>query len=100
MKLPVIIKIIFNIIFYAVYAVITILLVGFVVPFIFNYIIVDGSQISYMITAITAIFVLFVTIIFRKYFYISFDKSEEIKKEEVNVDDSFDDLEITIGNKK
>jgi len=76
MKLPVIMIIILNIIFYSIYSLISLLLVSFASPYIFNHIIVNGSREANIITAIVLVIVLFITIIFRKYFYISCNKEE------------------------
>ena len=77
MKLPAIMKIILNIVFYIVYSLITLILVSFGSPIIFNHIIENGSKEANVITGIVLVAVLFITIIYRKYFYISCDKDEE-----------------------
>ena len=76
MKLPVIMKFILNIIFYSIYSFIALLLVSFASPLLFNHIIENGSKEANIITAIVLVVVLFVTVIFRKYFYISCNKEE------------------------
>jgi len=76
MKLPVIMKFILNIIFYSIYSLIALLLVSFASPLLFNHIIENGSKEANIITAIVLVVVLFVTVIFRKYFYISCNKEE------------------------
>ena len=74
--MPAIIKIILNIIFYSIYSLIALILVSFASPIIFNHIIENGSKEANIITAIVLVIVLFITIISRKYFYISCNKEE------------------------
>ena len=77
MKLPAVIKIILNIIFYVIYSLIALILVSFASPYIFNYIIENGSKEANIITGIVLLVVLFITILYRKYFYISCNKEEK-----------------------
>ncbi len=70
-NLPAVIKIILNIIFYLVYTFIALLIIWFILPFVFHIFIENGSTKANNITIIVSIFVFFITIIFRKYFYIS-----------------------------
>ena len=77
MKLPAVMKVILNIIFYIIYSLIALILVSFASPLIFNHIIENGSKEANIITAIVMVLVLFITIIFRKYFYISCNKDEK-----------------------
>ena len=76
MKIPVILKIILNIVFYIFYSLIILILVSFASPIIFNNIIENGSKEANVITWIVLIVVLFITIIFRKYFYISCNRDK------------------------
>ncbi len=102
MNLPIVIKIILNIIFYIVYVLVFSILFGLIIWFIINYL---GKPVISETTASIiqwglAILVLFITIIARKYFYISFDKKERIEEKNINKVEkksSNDELEITIG---
>ena len=79
MNLPAVIKIILNIIFYIIYVLIFSLLFGLVLGFILKYLnktLIWEPTATYIQVWLT-IFVLFVTILFRKYFYISLNKEEK-----------------------
>ena len=112
-NLPVVLKIILNILFYVIYAILSLFIFGLILPLlqmlfdkpIFN----QGDLVFDKIAIILAIVVLFITIILRKYFYISFDKRDEntYKKEvyikEKKKDNYFedeDDLEIFVWKEK
>ncbi len=73
MKLPTFMKIVLNIIFYIVYVLFLTIIVSFALPLLFNFFIDSNTGISSIIQLIIAIFVLFVTTIYRRYFYMSVD---------------------------
>lgn len=113
MNLPFFVKIILNIIFYIIYVLITSILIGLIIWFILNYFnkpwIVDWTNISFIVQWIIAIIVLFITIVSRKYFYISCDDTEvnEIKEEKKVISEtksvsntSDDELDISILKEK
>lgn len=110
MKLPIFIKIILNILFYILYVLIVSILFGLFLGFLLSYFdkpgIIDWTTISYILQTVVAIVVLFLTIISRKYFYISFDsKIEETIESEVKEvkkisEESNDELDISILKEK
>jgi len=105
MRLPVVIKFMLNIIFYVIYVLIFSIIISLILPLLFNVIIENGSNIANYIQGIIAFIILFITIIFRKYFYMSFDVIDENKevlktKQEKIILSQDGDLEISIGKRK
>jgi ABC-type multidrug transport system fused ATPase/permease subunit len=107
MKLPLFIKIILNIIFYIIYVLFVTITTSFVLPLLFNFFVENGSSISNMIQFIIIVIVLFITTVYRKYFYISLEskKSEsELNKTDVKTkkfnDLKKDELDILIAKEK
>ena len=110
MKLPAFIKIILNILFYILYVLIASVLFGLFLGFLLSYFdkpgVVDWTTTSYILQAVVVIVVLFLTIISRKYFYISCDsKIEEIIEPDIKEvkkisEKSNDELDISILKEK
>jgi uncharacterized membrane protein len=107
MKLTIFIKILLNIIIYILYVIIISILISLVAGFLLNYFnksgIVNGSSLSYILQAIIAIFVLLITVVSRKYFYISYENNLKITAEEIiedkkeeSLEEKFDELNISI----
>ncbi|MDQ7009755.1 MAG: hypothetical protein Q9M94_05680 [Candidatus Gracilibacteria bacterium] len=65
--LPGAFKIILNIVFYIIYSIISLFLVGFLLTNIFNIGYDDANKVGYVVL----VFILIITFIFRKFFYIS-----------------------------
>lgn len=95
MKLPLFIKIILNIVFYIIYVLFITVFISFILPLVFNIFIEDGSKISDIIQFVIAVLVLFITTIYRKYFYISINISWNN-----NSNSSLEDKKIEVKNKK
>ena len=107
MKTPLFIKIILNVVFYIVYVLVISLLFGLALWALLNFfdkpLIEDWTIISYVLQAFVAIIVLFVTILYRKYFYIKIEsENKEIKQKEEKIEEKEweDELEISIGKNK
>lgn len=95
MKLPLFIKIILNIVFYIIYVLFITVFISFILPLVFNIFIEDGSKTSDIIQFVIAVLVLFITTIYRKYFYISINISWNN-----NSNSSLEDKKIEVKNKK
>jgi len=76
MKLPIAIKIILNIIFYIIYVILWTLIFFIILWIILKSWIQDWTNVSYVLQWVAALIILFITIIFRKYFYIPFEQTE------------------------
>jgi hypothetical protein len=107
MKLPVFIKIILNIIFYVIYVLFITILTSFILPLVFDIFIENGSKISSIIQFVIAVVILFITTVYRKYFYISLGlEIKKISKENVQIVEedtiisSNDELDILVAKEK
>ncbi len=103
-NLPVAIKIVFNIIFYVLYSVITMNIINFLYDFFLHlsWKVVPASWdiVHLKIALVVLIFMLILTIIFRKYFYFSLAKQEiKYSKKKVNTkDNKKEDIKIEEEN--
>jgi len=107
MKLPVFIKIILNIIFYIIYVLFITILISFILPLVFDIFIGNGSELSSVIQFVIVVVVLFITTVYRKYFYISLDintkkiiKTKVKTTKEETILSSNDELNILVAKEK
>lgn len=86
-KLPLALRIILNVVFYMIYVLVFSLVVGFVialVPYIFGMsVLPQNDPIFAKIQIFNLLFVLVITLILRKYFYLNLRMYEEENEEEI-----------------
>ncbi len=86
MKLPVFIKIVTNVTFYIIYVLFVTLIISFALPLVFGIFIENGSKQSSLIQFIIAVAVLFISVVYRKYFYICINVDENKIEKKVESD--------------